>query len=146
MLTPNGGYIGESYMRHMDPETFKRQWRIDPFAFFSRALDVEDSPRPDCTTLNGNRIYSSSQATADVLDLTIAADRALRFRSEALGQATIVWANLPPRVDFAVRTEGTAGETVQTVRTDAEGRLRFTVPLHGPATISISPASGEGGD
>jgi polysaccharide biosynthesis protein PelA len=59
VLTPNGGFIGESYARYMDPENFKRQWRIDPFYFFSRALGVEDSPRPDCTTLNGNRIYYS---------------------------------------------------------------------------------------
>lgn len=59
VLAPNGGFVGEGYLRYVDPETFKKQWRIDPFAFFSRALGVEAAPRPDCTTLNGNRIYYS---------------------------------------------------------------------------------------
>jgi hypothetical protein len=86
------------------------------------------------------------QATADVLDLTIDSANIIRFRSDALAQATFAWANLLPRTDFAVRIEATSGETVQTVRTDADGKLRFTVPLRGPATLSISPASGEGGD
>jgi len=86
------------------------------------------------------------QATADVLDLTIASDKALRFHSEALAEATFVWANLLPRADFAIRTEAAAGETIQIAQTDAEGTLRFTAPLQGPAVLSISPASGEGGD
>lgn len=34
-------------------------WRIDPFRFFSEALGVENSPRPDATTLNGQRIFYS---------------------------------------------------------------------------------------
>jgi len=59
VLTPNGGFVGEGYLRYVDSETFKKQWRIDPFAFLSQTLGVEDSPRPDCTTLNGNRIYYS---------------------------------------------------------------------------------------
>jgi uncharacterized membrane protein len=34
-------------------------WRIDPFRFFAEALGVEESPRPDTTTLNGQRIFYS---------------------------------------------------------------------------------------
>ena len=39
-----------------EPSTF---WRIDPFQFFAAALGVERSPRPDVTTLNGQRIFYS---------------------------------------------------------------------------------------
>lgn len=34
-------------------------WRIDPFLFFSKALNIVDAPTPDFTTLNGSRIYYS---------------------------------------------------------------------------------------
>lgn len=34
-------------------------WRLDPFKFFGRALQVDGLPRPDFTTLNGSRIYYS---------------------------------------------------------------------------------------
>ena len=59
VLTPNGGLALEGYVRYWDPGTHKRQWRLNPFAFLSKALGVEDTPRPDCTTLNGARIYYS---------------------------------------------------------------------------------------
>ena len=71
VLTPNGGFIGESYMRFLDPETLHRQWRIDPFAFLASALGVEHSPRPDCTTLNGNRIYYSHIDGDGLLNLSL---------------------------------------------------------------------------
>lgn len=35
------------------------QWRIDPFRFFAEALGIENAPRPDVTTLNGQRIFYS---------------------------------------------------------------------------------------
>ncbi len=35
------------------------RWWLDPFAFFGRALGVEDWPRPDVTTLNGRRVFYS---------------------------------------------------------------------------------------
>jgi polysaccharide biosynthesis protein PelA len=59
VLTPRGGVAASGYFLHMDPESFKKQWRLDPFAFLEQALGVEGAPRPDATTLNGNRIYSS---------------------------------------------------------------------------------------
>lgn len=34
-------------------------WRVDPFRFFAKAFDVESTPRPDVTTLNGSRIFYS---------------------------------------------------------------------------------------
>jgi polysaccharide biosynthesis protein PelA len=59
VLTPNGGVALESYVRYMNPHNFKKQWRINPFLFFSEALGVVNSPRPDCTTINGARLYYS---------------------------------------------------------------------------------------
>lgn len=32
-------------------------WIVDPYQFFSKALDLKDMPVPDYTTLNGSRIY-----------------------------------------------------------------------------------------
>jgi polysaccharide biosynthesis protein PelA len=59
VLTPSGGIVLESYVRYMNRQNFKRQWRINPFLFFSAALGVVDSPRPDCTTVNGARLFYS---------------------------------------------------------------------------------------
>lgn len=59
VITPNGGLVTEGYLQYIDITTRKKQWRLDPFAFFSKALGVDDAPRLDCTTLNGNRIYYS---------------------------------------------------------------------------------------
>ncbi|MCB9556588.1 MAG: hypothetical protein H6707_10825 [Deltaproteobacteria bacterium] len=61
VVTPAGGYVAPDYAvtegrlgRH-----FAMQWRINPFVFFAKALGIEDSPRPDFTTLNGSRIFYS---------------------------------------------------------------------------------------
>ena len=59
VLTPQGGYAGEGYVRYRDPLSEKLQWRLNPFAFLAEALDVVDTPRLDCTTRFGNRIYYS---------------------------------------------------------------------------------------
>ncbi len=34
-------------------------WRVDPYKFFAQVFQVEKTPRPDVTTLNGSRIYYS---------------------------------------------------------------------------------------
>ncbi|MFA5504267.1 MAG: hypothetical protein WC423_02505 [Vulcanimicrobiota bacterium] len=34
-------------------------WRLDPFRFLGKAFQVETTPKPDFTTLNGSRIYYS---------------------------------------------------------------------------------------
>lgn len=57
---PSGAVALQGYAGYMDPLNFKRQWIINPFEFFSQGLGVEDSPRPDCTTINGRRIFYSN--------------------------------------------------------------------------------------
>lgn len=56
---PNGGFAYAGYILWQDPETFYRQWYLNPFTFFEEALGIKDLPRPDTTTLNGNRIAFS---------------------------------------------------------------------------------------
>ncbi|TPW19624.1 MAG: hypothetical protein FD126_2499, partial [Elusimicrobia bacterium] len=41
----------------LDPARFA--WVINPFAFLAAALDLKGWPRPDTTTLNGRRVYTS---------------------------------------------------------------------------------------
>lgn len=57
--TPQGGLAASHYVLYQDPETFKRQWRLNPFAFFNEAFALHGLPRPDVTTLNGMRIWCS---------------------------------------------------------------------------------------
>lgn len=52
-LTPFNLYANNS----IEPPRFA--WVIDPFAFLAAALDLKGWPRPDTTTLNGRRVYSS---------------------------------------------------------------------------------------
>ncbi|MDP6353516.1 MAG: hypothetical protein QF473_00330 [Planctomycetota bacterium] len=56
---PYGGYCMSGYMTYSDPETFKRQWYLNPFEFLRRALRWQGAPCPDVTTLNGSRIFYS---------------------------------------------------------------------------------------
>jgi polysaccharide biosynthesis protein PelA len=54
VVGPNGGF---SYVTvHYDPYVDRDQWRLDPFAFLSKAFGVERLPRPDFTTAAGRRI------------------------------------------------------------------------------------------
>ncbi|MBT5855695.1 hypothetical protein HOH87_03565 [bacterium] len=59
VITPQGGVVLGDTLRYMDPYTYIKQWRINPFLFFSKALGVEHSPRPDPTTVNGRRVFFS---------------------------------------------------------------------------------------
>ncbi|SMC20100.1 hypothetical protein SAMN02746041_00813 [Desulfacinum hydrothermale DSM 13146] len=56
---PNGGFAFPGTFIWTDPETFDTQWYVDPFLFFSKALDLETLPTPDPTTLNGLRVAFS---------------------------------------------------------------------------------------
>lgn len=56
---PTGGMALEGYVRHYDPELVRRQWIIDPFAFFRAAFATDDLPKPDVTTVSGRRLYFS---------------------------------------------------------------------------------------
>jgi hypothetical protein len=57
--SPNGGFAYDSYVNLELEEENKIQWRINPFHFFEEAYALQGLPRPDVTTLNGNRIFYS---------------------------------------------------------------------------------------
>jgi hypothetical protein len=59
MTGPGGGLAAFGYAFYYEPELKRRQWRIDPFAFLTRALAAGAAPVPDTTTLAGRRIYFS---------------------------------------------------------------------------------------
>jgi len=59
LTAPSGGFIGENMGLMTDPTSNKKQWYIDPFIFFAEALQIEQTPRYDTTTLFGNRIFYS---------------------------------------------------------------------------------------
>ncbi|HYH38320.1 MAG TPA: hypothetical protein VD860_08885 [Azospirillum sp.] len=56
---PSGGLVTEGYARFFDPESLRKRWIIDPFAFFRRVFATDDLPKPDVTTLSGRRMYFS---------------------------------------------------------------------------------------
>ena len=58
--SPGGGMIWGPYViwREAGPP-YRRQWYVNPFAFFTRAFDLGSLPKPDPTTLNGRRIAFS---------------------------------------------------------------------------------------
>ena len=58
--SPGGGMIWGPYViwREAGPP-YRRQWYVDPFAFFTQAFDLASLPKPDPTTLNGRRIAFS---------------------------------------------------------------------------------------
>ncbi len=57
--TSAGGYAAAGYVVYENDENFNRKWRINPFRFFEEAYALQGIPRPDVTTLNGMRIWSS---------------------------------------------------------------------------------------
>ena len=58
--SPGGGMIWGPYMlwREAGPP-YRRQWYVNPFAYFTHAFDLVSLPKPDPTTLNGRRIAFS---------------------------------------------------------------------------------------
>lgn len=54
-----GGFAYDSYVNIELDEHHKIHWRINPFRFFEEAFALDGLPRPDPTTLNGNRIFYS---------------------------------------------------------------------------------------
>jgi len=56
---PAGGLVTEGYARYFDAEYNRRQWIVDPFAFFRDSFATDDLPKPDVTTLSGRRLYFS---------------------------------------------------------------------------------------
>ncbi|MBI3018490.1 MAG: hypothetical protein HYY61_01145, partial [Deltaproteobacteria bacterium] len=56
VATPQGGYVAPGYAIYVNDATQRKQWRLNPFLFFQKVFQVEDTPRPDTTTLDGKRI------------------------------------------------------------------------------------------
>ena len=58
--SPGGGMVwGPHVLWREGGPPYRRQWYINPFAFFETAFDLATRPRPDATTLNGRRIAFS---------------------------------------------------------------------------------------
>jgi len=56
---PRGGFAANGFTHYSDRDDERRQWILDPFAFFARCFATDDLPKPDYTTLSGRRIYYS---------------------------------------------------------------------------------------
>ncbi len=59
VVTDSGGWIASDYAYYHNEATDTLLWYVNPFEFFSRALKLDDLPRPDTTTLAGRRIFFS---------------------------------------------------------------------------------------
>ncbi|MCH8019404.1 DUF2194 domain-containing protein [candidate division KSB1 bacterium] len=57
--TPHGGFAAAGYVFYENPANYQKHWRINPFKFFEEAFGLKGQPRPDVTTLNGLRVWSS---------------------------------------------------------------------------------------
>ena len=106
VTTPTGGIVCEGYVRYVDPRTQRRWWRINPFAFLSQALDVQDAPRFDCTTLNGSRVFyahidadgmlNPSMADRTALCGDVIYQRVLQRRADLPFTASVITAEMDP--------------------------------------------------
>lgn len=56
---PRGGFVADDYAVYRGEGGDRREWKIDPLRFFSRAFDTDGLPKPDAATLVGRRIYYS---------------------------------------------------------------------------------------
>ncbi|MEW6284152.1 MAG: hypothetical protein AB1758_36395, partial [Candidatus Eremiobacterota bacterium] len=82
-------------------ETPAPAWRINPFLFFSQALDTDSLPRPDLSTLNGSRLYWShidgdASAGISLIDRT-------SLNSEMLYREILSRTRLPFSVSYVTR-------------------------------------------
>lgn len=59
-VTPKGGYVADGMaLFKTQGEEGERRWIINPFTFFEAAFNTQNLPKPDTTTLLGNRMYFS---------------------------------------------------------------------------------------
>ena len=59
-LAPTGGYAARGYILHRDanqPNAGLLYWILNPWTFFRSAFRADDLPKPDTSTLMGQRIY-----------------------------------------------------------------------------------------
>ncbi len=59
LTSSTGGFAAAPYIIFENKETFQRQWRLNPFKFFSEAFALDGLPKPDPNTLNGMRVWTS---------------------------------------------------------------------------------------
>ena len=59
VTTSRGGVALDGYVIFNDPYTHKIQWRLNMFEFLARSLGLSSSPRLDCSTINGSRVFYS---------------------------------------------------------------------------------------
>ena len=78
---PGGGMAWGPYVLWREgAPTYRRQWYLNPFNFFTRAFDLSGVPKPDPTTLNGRRIAfshidgDSFAGFTDIMEKAICAD------------------------------------------------------------------------
>lgn len=58
--SPGGGMAWGPYILWREGTApYRKQWYVNPFAFFTAAFDLAAMPKPDVTTLNGRRIAFS---------------------------------------------------------------------------------------
>jgi hypothetical protein len=57
VIGPNGGYVASGFAFFQNREF--QQWYINPFEYFRKAFATDEVPKPDTTTLSGQRIYYS---------------------------------------------------------------------------------------
>jgi len=55
-LMPWGGFLNDPFVMTDIPGSDQTRWVVDPFAFFTRALQLQPLPVPDITTENGRRL------------------------------------------------------------------------------------------
>jgi len=108
---PYGGYCMAAYMTYSDPETFKRQWYINPFEFLRRALRWQDAPCPDVTTLNGARIFYSHVDGDASISLSRVDKK--RLTAEVLYEEVLRESKLPITISAIEAELTTAGSQVK---------------------------------
>jgi hypothetical protein len=55
--SPHGGLAYAGYITYENSELGKIKFRLNPFRFFTKALGLENLPRPDVSTINGRRAF-----------------------------------------------------------------------------------------
>ena len=58
-VTSNGGFAVDGVMININAETSLARWHTNPFYFLKHVFETQTLPKPDVTTLNGQRIYFS---------------------------------------------------------------------------------------
>lgn len=131
---PGGGYARQGYLFWEDSVTFKRQWYLNPFAFFEQALGLKGQPRLDPTTLNGLRV-AFSHIDADAFGGISRIDGKTRC-------AAVIRDEVLKKYDYPVTVSVITGEIDPAAKGSAEmvelARSIFALPNVEPASHSYT--------